>query len=64
MLVVEARLDSGKGAADAGLHDIAGGDVANAWDVDHRVEQHFVLLAATDKADADVVGGRACFLGA
>ena len=61
---VEARLDGRKGPTDAGFHDIAGGDVANAWDVDHRVKQHFVLLAATDEAHADVVGGSACLFSA
>ena len=60
---VEARFDGRKGAADAGFHDIAGSDIANARDVDHRVKQHFVLLAATNEADADVVGRGACFLG-
>ena len=54
-LGVEAALDRAKGASQAVLHDVTCGDIVDARDVHHGIEQHFMLLATANEADADII---------
>ena len=56
-------LDPAVGGADPVLHDVRGRDVAQAGNILHGVEEDFVLLAAADESDANLVGGGVLRLG-
>ena len=58
----KARFDRRKCTANAGLHNVGCCNVANAGNIDHRIEQYFVLLAAPNEAHANVVCRRTSFV--
>lgn len=54
-IVTEAGADAAVGGTHAIFHDVADGGVAKAGNVDHRIENDFVLFAAADEAHIDHV---------